>query len=89
MSEGDIFGGAETRICTLSLLTTPRYLNFETFAGLSHDFPYSKSNVSLQNVVTVFGYPNKIIFNLVASVASLTAFHAKYYKPVASEMLPA
>ena len=68
---------------------TTQYLNFETFAGLSHEFPYSKGNVALQNVVTVFGYPNKMIFNLVASVASLTVFHAKCYKPAASEMLPA
>ena len=68
---------------------TAHYLNFETFAGLSHEFPNSKGNITLQNVITVFGYPNKMIFNLVASVASLTVFHAKYYKPAASKMLPA
>jgi len=68
---------------------TTQYLNFETFAGLSHEFPDSKGKVALQNVVTVLGYPNKMIFNLVASVASLTVFHAKYYKPASSKMLPA
>jgi len=68
---------------------TAHYLNFETFAGLSHELPNSKGNITLQNVIAVFGYPNKMIFNLIASVASMTVFHAKYYKPTASKMLPA
>ena len=68
---------------------TAQYLDFETFAGLSYEFPNSKGNIALQNMVTIFRYPNKMIFNLVASVASLAVFHAKYYKPAASKMLPA
>ena len=68
---------------------TAQYQDFETFASLSYKFPNPQGNVALQNVVAIFRYPNKMIFNLVASMASLTIFHAKYYKPTASKMLPA
>jgi len=61
-----------------------QYLNFKMLTGLSNKISNTLRKLSLQHVVTVFGYPYKMIFNFKLGVTPLPVFHGKEYKPTAS-----
>ena len=66
-----------------------QYLHLKFFTRLANKLPYSQGYISLQNLVTVFCYPYKMIFNLVLSMAAMSVFHASQYIQTASLKLPA
>jgi len=68
---------------------TSQYLDFKSFASLSNQFSYSQRKISLQHLVTVLGYPYKMVLNFIFSMTALSIIHAYDYKPTASRMLPA
>ena len=61
-----------------------QYLNLKPFTGLTNKFPQPKCKISLQQLVAVLGYPNKMILDLVLCMATLAIFHIQNYRPTAS-----
>ena len=68
---------------------TTQYLNLVPLACLTDQLANPESNISDQHLVTVFGDPNEMVFDLVLCVAALAVFHDREYKSAASRMLPA
>jgi hypothetical protein len=67
---------------------TPQYLNLKLLAGLTNKFTHPLSKVSFQHMITILGYPDKIVLYLKLYMTSLAVFHANDYNPIASRMLP-
>lgn len=66
---------------------TTQYANLKTCTCLPNKLSHPESKITLQNVVTIFCYPHKMILYLVFCMTALTIFHAKNYNPTASKML--
>jgi len=54
---------------------TTQYLDFKIFASLPHEFSDSQSYVALQQVITIFRNPNKVVLNLIFCMTPLAIFH--------------
>lgn len=52
-------------------------------------FSHSKCYVFPQNLISVFGGQNKMVFNFELGMASLMEIRAKQYNPNVIQMLPA
>ena len=68
---------------------TSQYLDLELLAGLPDKLTHSLGKISLQHMVAILGYPDKMVFYFILCMTSLAVFHAKDSKPTASRMLPA
>jgi len=68
---------------------TSHYLDLELLAGLPDKLSHSLGKISLQHMVAILGYPDKMVFYFILCMTSLTVFHDKDSKPTASRMLPA
>jgi len=55
---------------------TPYNSYLECFARLSNQLPNSFCYFSLQNFVSIFSYPYKMIFNLINRMTSISIIHA-------------
>ena len=66
-----------------------QYLNLEIFTRLTNKITNSFCKRSLQNMISILGHPNKMIFNLVLGMAACPVFNTKQYKATASLKLPA
>ncbi len=68
---------------------SPHNSYFKPLARLPNKLSHTKSKISLQQMVTILGHPNKMILYLKLCMASSTVFHTSDYKPTDSKMLPA
>ena len=68
---------------------TSHYLDLELLAGLPDKLTHSLGKISLQHMVAILGYPDKMVFYFILCMTSLAVFHDKDSKPTASRMLPA
>jgi len=64
-------------------------VNLETFTGLTYKFPYTKGNIPFQHMISIFGYPNKMVLDFELCMTILPTGNAKHYKTTAGKMLPA
>ena len=68
---------------------TSQYLNLKVLTSLPDKITNSLCKFSLQNLISIFRYPYKMIFNFILGMTALSIFHAKDYKTTASLKLPA
>src|SRR5689334_4496522 len=50
--------------------------DFKCFTRLPHQCPYPFSDITCENLVTVFRYPHKVVLNLINRMAPVSVFHA-------------
>ena len=67
---------------------TTQYLYLVSLTGLTHKFADSKSKIAHKQLITIFRYPNKMIFNLIFSVAALAIVHANTISQLLAECYP-
>ncbi len=67
-------------------ITLDMYL--KTLTDLSDQLSDSKSNISSKNMIAILRNPDKMIFNLIFWMTSLTIFDAKKHTPTARKILP-
>jgi len=60
----------------ISAHNTTDDLNLESFAYLTYQFTNSIRQITSQQMVSIFGHPHKMVFNLIFGMASITIFHA-------------
>ncbi len=67
---------------------TTQYLDFKPLTCLPDKLTHPQRHVSLQNMITVFCNPNKMVFDFELCMAPLSIIHVADW-PAASKMLPA
>ena len=55
---------------------TSQYLNFKSLAGLTDQLAHPQGKFSMQHMVAIFCYPNKMVLNLEFCMTPLAIIHA-------------
>ena len=55
---------------------TSQYQDLELLAGLPDKLTHSLGKISLQHMVAILGYPDKMVFYFILCLTSLAVFHA-------------
>ena len=54
---------------------SPQYLNLKVFTRLTNQIAHTVRKFSLQDLIAILGYPDKMVLNLKFCVAALAIFH--------------
>ncbi len=57
--------------------------------GLTDKLSDAQGNIPLQYMISILGYPNKMVLDLEFCMTVLPIAHAKHYKTTTGKMLPA
>lgn len=61
--------------------------DLKSLTRLSNKFSNSESDISFQNMVTVLGHPNKMIFNIENCMTPISIFHKTSFVRISNNKL--
>ena len=80
----DLRGSGNQYVDMIFTDNASQYLNLKPLAHLAHQISDSHSKVALENLVTIFRSPHKMVLDLVLGVAATSVVHARFLKATAS-----